>query len=75
MIVTSGSVIASRVPQASGLVSSVGQGRRRCLDVTCRLSDLAIAGLIGWFVSPGVALLIFLVFPVLYVVRVRSADW
>jgi len=34
-----------------------------------------VAGLIGWFVSPGLALLIFLVFPVLYVLRVRSAAW
>jgi uncharacterized membrane protein len=30
------------------------------------------AALIGWFISPGVALAIFLVFPVLYVLRVRS---
>jgi uncharacterized membrane protein len=34
-----------------------------------------IAALIGWFVSPALALLIFLVFPILYVVRVRSANW
>lgn len=33
----------------------------------------AIAGLVGWFVSPRAALAIFLVFPLLYVVRVRSA--
>jgi len=33
----------------------------------------AIAALVGWFVSPTAALVIFLVFPVLYVVRVRSA--
>ena len=32
-----------------------------------------IAALIGWFVSPAVALAIFLVFPALYVLRVRSA--
>jgi uncharacterized membrane protein len=32
-----------------------------------------IAALIGWFVSPAAALAIFLVFPALYVVRVRSA--
>jgi uncharacterized membrane protein len=44
-----------------------------------RLSEPAItlvgygaAALIGWFVSPAVALAIFLVFPVLYVLRVRS---
>jgi uncharacterized membrane protein len=30
------------------------------------------AALIGWFVSPAVALAIFLVFPVIYVLRVRS---
>ena len=39
------------------------------------LVGYAIAALIGWFVSPAIALLIFLVFPVLYVLRVRSADW
>jgi uncharacterized membrane protein len=32
------------------------------------------AAAIGWFVSPGIALLIFLVFPVIYVIRVRSAE-
>ena len=32
-----------------------------------------IAALIGWFVSPGAALVVFLAFPLLYVVRVRSA--
>ena len=34
-----------------------------------------LSALIGWFVSPALALLIFLVFPILYVLRVRSADW
>ncbi len=34
-----------------------------------------ISALIGWFVSPALALLIFLVFPILYVLRVRSANW
>ena len=38
------------------------------------LVGYGIAGLIGWFVSPLLALGIFLVFPALYVVRVRSAD-
>jgi TMEM175 potassium channel family protein len=33
-----------------------------------------IAALIGWFISPAAALAIFLVFPLLYVVRVRSAG-
>jgi len=44
-----------------------------------RLSEPAVtlvgygaAALIGWFLSPAVALGIFLVFPVLYVLRVRS---
>ena len=32
-----------------------------------------ISALIGWFISPGAALAIFLVFPALYVLRVRSA--
>ena len=36
------------------------------------LVGYAIAGGIGWLVSPFVALVIFLVFPVLYVFRVRS---
>jgi uncharacterized membrane protein len=39
------------------------------------LVGYGISALIGWFVSPALALLIFLVFPVLYVVRVRSANW
>jgi uncharacterized membrane protein len=38
------------------------------------LIGYSIAGLIGWFVSPSIALLIFLLFPILYVVRVRSAE-
>jgi uncharacterized membrane protein len=33
-----------------------------------------VAALIGWLVSPAIALLIFLVFPVIYVARVRSAE-
>jgi len=32
------------------------------------------AALIGWFVNPGLALAIFLVFPAIYVLRVRSAE-
>jgi uncharacterized membrane protein len=36
------------------------------------LVGYGVAALIGWFVSPAVALAIFLVFPVLYVLRVRS---
>jgi uncharacterized membrane protein len=38
------------------------------------LIGYAVAGLIGWFVSPGLALAIFLVFPIVYVLRVRSAE-
>jgi uncharacterized membrane protein len=34
-----------------------------------------LAALIGWFVSPGLALAIFVIFPVVYVVRVRSAEF
>jgi uncharacterized membrane protein len=33
-----------------------------------------IAALVGWFVSPGAALVIFLFFPIFYVIRVRSAS-
>ena len=39
------------------------------------LVGYGISALIGWFVSPPAALAIFLVFPALYVLRVRSADW
>jgi uncharacterized membrane protein len=38
------------------------------------LVGYSVAGLIGWLVSPAIALTIFLVFPVLYVVRVRSEE-
>ena len=33
-----------------------------------------VAALVGWFVSPAIALGIFLVFPAIYVIRVRSAE-
>jgi len=36
------------------------------------IAGYGVAALIGWFVSPAVALAIFLVFPVLYVLRIRS---
>jgi len=36
------------------------------------LVGYGISALIGWFISPAAALAIFLVFPALYVVRVRS---
>jgi uncharacterized membrane protein len=38
------------------------------------LLGYAAAALIGWFVNPSIALAIFLVFPIIYVVRVRSAE-
>jgi uncharacterized membrane protein len=38
------------------------------------LVGYVVAALIGWFVSPGLALAIFLVFPIVYVVRVRAAE-
>jgi uncharacterized membrane protein len=38
------------------------------------LVGYSLAALIGWFVSPALALAIFLVFPVLYVLRVRSEE-
>jgi uncharacterized membrane protein len=38
------------------------------------LVGYGVAALIGWFVNPSIALAIFLVFPILYVVRVRSAE-
>jgi len=47
----------------------------RLTEPIITLVGYGIAGLTGWFISPGIALLIFLVFPVLYVLRVRSADW
>lgn len=37
------------------------------------LAGYGVSALIGWFVSPAIALAIFLVFPVLYVLRVRNA--
>ena len=46
----------------------------RLTEPLLTLVGYGIAGLIGWFVSPDIALAIFLVFPLLYVVRVRSAG-
>ena len=46
----------------------------RLTEPIVTLVGYAISALIGWFVSPAAALVIFLVFPVLYVVRVRSAS-
>jgi TMEM175 potassium channel family protein len=47
----------------------------RLTEPLVTLVGYGIAALIGWFVSPALALAIFLVFPVLYVLRVRSANW
>ncbi len=47
----------------------------RLTEPLVTLIGYGISALIGWFVSPALALLIFLVFPVLYVLRVRSANW
>jgi uncharacterized membrane protein len=38
------------------------------------LFGYAFAALLGWYVNPSIALAIFLIFPILYVVRVRSAE-
>jgi uncharacterized membrane protein len=38
------------------------------------LIGYGVAALIGWLWSPAIALAIFLVFPILYVLRVRSAE-
>jgi TMEM175 potassium channel family protein len=47
----------------------------RLTEPLVTLVGYGISALIGWFVSPALALLIFLMFPALYVVRVRSANW
>jgi uncharacterized membrane protein len=44
----------------------------RLTEPLVTLVGYGIAGAIGWFVSPAIALAIFLVFPILYVFRVRS---
>ena len=44
----------------------------RLSETLITLVGYAVVGLIGWLVSPSVALVIFLVFPVVYVFRVRS---
>ena len=46
----------------------------RLKEPALTLVGYGIAGLIGWFVSPGLALAIFLVFPIVYVIRVRGAE-
>ena len=44
----------------------------RLTEPLVTLVGYGIAAAIGWFVSPGIALAVFLVFPILYVFRVRS---
>jgi uncharacterized membrane protein len=46
----------------------------RLSEPVITLVGYGAAALVGWFVSPAVALAIFVFFPVLYVVRVRSAE-
>jgi uncharacterized membrane protein len=46
----------------------------RLTEPVVTLVGYGVAGVIGWFLSPLAALLIFLVFPALYVIRVRSAT-
>jgi uncharacterized membrane protein len=46
----------------------------RLTEPLLTLVGYGLSALIGWFVSPGAALAIFLVFPALYVLRVRSAG-
>ena len=46
----------------------------RLTEPLVTLVGYGIAALVGWFLDPGAALLIFLVFPALYVIRVRSAS-
>ena len=46
----------------------------RLSETLITLVGYTAAALIGWLVSPAIALVIFLVFPVLYVLRVRSNE-
>ena len=46
----------------------------RLTEPLLTLVGYGFAALVGWFVNPAVALAIFLVFPVLYVMRVRSQS-
>jgi uncharacterized membrane protein len=46
----------------------------RLSEALITLVGYGVAAVVGWFFSPAIALAIFLVFPVVYVVRVRSAD-
>jgi len=44
----------------------------RLTEPAITLAGYGAAALIGWFLSPAIALGIFLTFPILYVLRVRS---
>jgi uncharacterized membrane protein len=46
----------------------------RLAEAVVSIVGYATSALSGWFVSPGLALVSFLIFPVLYVIRVRSAS-
>jgi uncharacterized membrane protein len=46
----------------------------RLTEPVVTLVGYGVAGLIGWFLSPLLALLIFVLFPGVYVMRVRSAE-
>ena len=46
----------------------------RLTESVITLLGYGVAALIGWYLSPAIALAIFLVFPVLYVLRVRLAT-
>jgi uncharacterized membrane protein len=46
----------------------------RLTEPVVTLVGYGVAGLIGWFLSPLLALLIFVLFPAVYVMRVRSAE-
>jgi uncharacterized membrane protein len=46
----------------------------RLSEPAITLVGYGLAALVGWFVNPAIALLIFLVFPAIYVLRVRSAE-
>jgi uncharacterized membrane protein len=46
----------------------------RLAEPLLTLVGYGIAALIGWFLSPALALAIFLLFPILYVLRVRSQS-
>jgi uncharacterized membrane protein len=61
-----------RHPELSDPISHAEFWRPR--EPLLTLAGYAIAALIGWYVSPSIALAIFLFFPILYVFRVRSAE-